>query len=92
MKKEIAEMLVQYNTDLRLYENYSGRGMYGKNTTGISCENMAQVMEAVGNAFYGMIEDAMVDGEDYDPTEAENLTDVLTNLRTDSLGLGIIVY
>lgn len=92
MKKEIAEMLIQHNSDLQLHEDYSGRGMYGKNTTGISCENMAQVMEAVGNAFYGMIEDAMVDGGDYDPTEAEDLANALADLRTDSLGLGIIVY
>lgn len=92
MKKEIAQMLVQYGSDLRLHEDYSGRGMYGKTTTGISCDNMRQFMEAIGNTFYGMIEDAMVDGEEYNTSDAEDLVDVLSNLQTDNLGRGIIIY
>lgn len=93
MKKEIAELLIEHNRDLNLYENYSGRGMYGKTTTGISCDDMAQVMEAVGECFLDMIYDASsIHNDTYDTSDAEDLVDALTNFQTDSLGLGIIVY
>lgn len=93
MKKEIAQMLVQYGSDLKLYEDYSGRGMYGKTTTGISCDDMAQVLEAVGECFLDMIYDASsIHNETYDTSDAEDLVDALTNFQKDSLGLGIIVY
>ena len=91
MKKEIAELLVD-GFILKLHENYSGRGMYGENTAGISCDNMRQFMEAIGNTFYEMIEDAMIDGEEYNTSDAEDLVDVLSNLQTDNLGRRIIIY
>ena len=92
MNKEIAEMIVGYSDDLSLHEDYSGRGMYGKTTTAITCDSMNDLMEAIGECFYDMVLGAMSDGNDYDETNAVELTKVLQNLRQDSLGMGYIFY
>lgn len=92
MNKEIAEMIINYGNDLSLYEDYSGRGMYGKTTTAIKCDSKDDLMEAIGELFFEMILDAKDMGDDYDTTGAKELKDVLANLRQDSLGLGYIFY
>jgi hypothetical protein len=92
MKKEIAEMLVDFNPDLQLYGNYFGRGMYGETTTAITCDNIRDFFYAVGDLMYEMILDAMHDGEEYDTSDAEELRNLLSNFRQDSLGMGVIIY
>lgn len=92
MNKEIAEMLINYGNDLSLHEDYSGRGMYGKTTTAITCDSMNDLMAAIGECFYDMVLEAMRDGNVYDETNAVELTSVLSNIRQDSLGRGYIFY
>jgi hypothetical protein len=92
MNKEIAEMLIDYGNDLSIHEDYSGRGMYGKTTTAITCDSKDDLMEAIGELFFEMILDAKDMGEDYDTIKAKELKSVLTNLRQDSLGRGYIFY
>ncbi len=67
MDRNLAEKLVEiieYNDDCKLYEDYSGRGMYGKTTTGISTnasmdsmlcmviENADQFVDENGDALF----------------------------------------
>ena len=92
MTKELAELLVNNGSDLRIYEDYSGRGMYGKTTTGIQCDDIKDFLDAVGETFCNMVSDASFEGEDYDMELADELKDLLTNHRQDSLGLGYIIY
>ena len=91
MKKELAEILVDYG-DFEIYEDYSGRGMYGKATTGIQCDSVEEVLGAVGELFFTMILDAKDEGEDYDTEMADELKEFLANYQYDSLGVGYIVY
>lgn len=92
MKKEIAEILVDYNGNLQIYEDYSGRGMYGKTTYGIQCDDVKDFLDAVGEYFFEMILDAKDEGDDYDTEMAKELKDALSNYQYDSLGMGYIVY
>jgi hypothetical protein len=92
MNKEIAELIVGYSDDLSLHKDYSGRGMYGKTTTAITGDSMNELMAAIGDCFYDMVLEAMSDGNDYDETNAVELTNVLSSIRQDSLGMGYIFY
>lgn len=92
MKREIAEMIVDQGYDLQIYGDYSGRGMYGKTTTGIQTDDVGKFLEAVGQAFVDMISDATLDGENYDMTMAEDLQETLSDYKQDSLGMGYIIY
>ena len=80
MQKLLAEKLCECHEDFKLYEEYSGRGMYGTKTTGVKCGSIAHVLEAtIENA------DAFLDEEGYPLFE-------YLDLKWDSLGLGYIVY
>lgn len=92
MKREIAELLVNSGYDLQIYEDYSGRGMYGKTTTGIECDSINDFLKAVGEAFCNLVADATMEGEDYDMTMAEYLQETLCNFTQDSLGMRYIIY
>ncbi len=82
MKKELAEKLVEihemYDEDCTLHETYSGRGMFGSKTYGIStkCDMMSMIIECA---------DLFVD-EDGEPLFGNG------RMRTDQLGLGMIYY
>ena len=89
MDAKVAECIVEAaqneGHEIDVYEGYSGRGMYGSETTGIRCDGMRALL--VGVALHCGNLDA---GED-----SEALEDVVTamnGLRQDSLGMGIIVY
>jgi len=89
MKRELAEIIVEackmYSIDATIYEDYSGRGMYGRKTTGVEIDNagLAYVMSTlIANA------DMLVDCEYNYPEPLFGDED----LRTDSMGLGTILY
>lgn len=92
MRKEIAEMIVDYGSDLKLHEDYSGRGMFGNTTTAITCDEVDDFFSAVGDLMFDMILRAMRKGMEYDIKDAEELRDLLSTFRQDSLGLGRIIY
>jgi len=69
-----------------LYEGYSGRGMYGKETTAVTFDSESDAREAMLQVAYYAGGEA---GED--PTAEEVLED-LKKARFDSLGLGVVVY
>lgn len=71
--------------ELRLREDYSGRGMYGETTAAIVADNIGEFMAGLAR-FCG----------DLDPCEQDSDIEetVLTvmNLRTDNMGRGIVLY
>ena len=46
--KFFIEEYVDSETEVKIYENYSGKGMFGKTTTGIEVENPYAVFFALG--------------------------------------------
>jgi hypothetical protein len=83
------------------YDNYSGRGMYGKQTTAVTVEESYQIKE--------IDEGVSIQAEresDYDYYEGKTDEEILSelifhgkyregeinNFRTDSLGMGCIIY
>ena len=65
----------------QLREGYSGRGMYGRETTGIVCDDVIPVLAAVAN------EVSWMDSDDISVDLSK-----LAQLGTDSLGRRIILY
>jgi len=91
MKKAIAEFIVDTigcEEDAKIYEDYSGRGMYGETTTGIVCSNPMAVTEALIEALLNTDEDEVETlNEQYNEDEDDR-----TSLSFDSLGHDYIVY
>jgi len=85
MQIELAEKLVGVLGDMghnaRVYENYSGRFMYGKSTTGV--ETDAPITEILRSVI--MFADEFVDG-DY------AIFEEIDGIRVDNLGLNMIYY
>ena len=85
MKKSTAELIVEASDNLELYEDYSGRGMFGSKTYGVTGK-YASFVVAVADASATVVEDH---GKS---TEWEEFIEDLENLRTDSMGLDSIFY
>ena len=84
--KAIVEVLEDEGVEVELREGYSGRGMYGRMTTGIVIDNPMKIMLAIMNApevFFNTNDD----GEWID-----SVFDVPPCLNFDSMGLKTIVY
>jgi hypothetical protein len=80
MKKETAELIVNKSGLGELYENYSGRGMYGRKTTGIVFSSQE---------FFEAIAEIIIYG---DEEEREELAEYLTEIKSDNLALDQIYY
>lgn len=79
MKQEIANCIMEHgNGDCEIYEGYSGRGMFGKTTYGITCDSISSFISSCINA---AIQEPEIMGD---------FTDEPFNI--DSLGLDVIVY
>jgi hypothetical protein len=80
MELKLAELLESHNYGIEIRE-YSGRGMYGKSTIGIVCDE-SDIFEALAGVMeYG------------DEEEREYVADNIRNgFRTDSMGLSTIYY
>ncbi len=77
--KKAAEMA---GIEIEVYEGYSGRGMYGRKTTGLS-GSKSDIVKATAMAFFSM-------GEAGDPDGEEMLEDL--DWAWDSLGRDEIAY
>lgn len=77
MRKEIAEIIAEQDPDLEA-RTYSGRGMFGEETHGIVYDNLGDVLDAIISASINY-HDLMVDAS-------------LSNIRTDNMGLSMIMY
>ena len=102
MEQQIAELIVGFGNDLRIHENYSGRGMYGSTTTGVTGSH-SDFMNAIGEAFNELVQRAFcvdpnseekIDTDEYAEVEklTEELSGVLGAMRTDSMGYDTIFY
>ena len=53
MDKEIAKVIVKAchanGYEAEIYEGYSGRGMYGKETTGVTANSKSELIESIIN-------------------------------------------
>jgi hypothetical protein len=80
MNKRLAQIIAD-EADGQVYEKYSGRGMFGKETTGVVVEDLGKVMSALysASAHIGELRD-------------EGELDQVEKFRWDSMGLDIIVY
>jgi len=94
MDRELAETLVQAledeGYDVSLYESYSGRGMYGKETSGVvlnDCGITEALSAVINNA-------TMFIAEENEPIEFFDLSERFDcrGFRQDSMGRGIIIY
>ena len=87
MNKQLANKLIEASNDLgadaKLYEEYSGRGMYGETTCGVSFRDTRDMFCCI----------AYVAGE-FEPgsCEVEDMQDDLSSLRVDEMGRGTIYY
>lgn len=79
----IAEQAGNFGEDVRLYENYSGRGMLGDTTTGIvmsSPQAFVTLVLCMNEAIHQAVEDGVIGLYEFD------------QIRWDSLGLDWIIY
>lgn len=90
MKLEAAKEIVDCSDgNCELYENYSGRGMYGKSTTAVTFDNLGEFIcsAVIAGKYIAMA------GEDGNPElEHEEFCEELRTLRFDQLGKGQIAY
>lgn len=82
MREEIAERLGDEGGEVR--DDYSGRGMNGKTTHAVTFDSAWDYERALVRAAYEL----GVRGSD----DVEGVLSGLDSLRTDNMGLGIVVY
>lgn len=81
MELKLAEILAEHNFDIQVREDYSGRGMYGKTTTGVVCDD-SEIFEAIASIMTECNED-----------EREYVANQIRyGFRTDSMGYNTIYY
>lgn len=92
MNADKAQILVGFiqgeGYDAMIYEGYSGRGMYGQETTGIDTDMRPQ---DVKEKLEKRIEELGDQNNEDDNAELEDLESI-GDFRSDSLGLGYILY
>lgn len=79
MDAQAAEIISSYAGEI--HKNYSGRGMYGDKTTGVTFDSQSDFHSAIGEIM-----------EHADEEDRQTVGKALQNLRSDSLGRGIIYY
>lgn len=100
MNLEIAKLICECS-DLEIFEDYSGRGMYGRTTTAITADSLPQFLEAVSMAYHDLITNALdIDPENSDYHDecdlilerSQILGRTLESIKIDSMGMGMIFY
>jgi hypothetical protein len=80
---QLLHKIMEYDYDIRIMEDYSGRCMYGKGTTALTGDfRMADVLSSVLNA----VATGCLFEEDF-----EDIGDQF-DFRQDNMGLGIVIY
>lgn len=80
--KELVEELLVYGCEARVMEDYSGRGMYGKSVPAIILESHSDILTLAYLA--GAKSESGADNFEMSIDELPT--------RTDSMGLGVVVY
>jgi hypothetical protein len=81
MELKLAELLEMHSCEIEVREDYSGRGMYGKSTAAIVCDE-SNMFEAIA----GIMESG-------DEEEREYVADnIRYGFKTDSMGYSTVYY
>jgi hypothetical protein len=72
------------NQDLDIRENYSGRGMYGRETAGVVVDSQTQLLADVLNYFVNRNPVAL--------SEESEESEEFPNFRVDNMGHSVILY
>jgi len=100
MTKELAEFLAlaaqENDQEVKIYKNYSGRGMFGRTTYGVTCDSASSLLSAVLEYFKNNIVETEDEEGDSTPSEYEgkNLSEIeFSEFSTDNMGRDkIILY
>jgi len=87
MKLEHAELLADelgMLIEVELRENYSGRGMYGENTSGIVVDSMNEFLRGLG--------EYLKTADESDLDKIKEIGAAIKRIKTDSMGYSIIIY
>ena len=87
MKPETAQLIFDELEDGSLYENYSGRGMYGSMTTGVVVNEISDFIVAAVAASYSMGLNAH-----REPRAFTEFTQEIKSVKFDSMGKNFIFY
>jgi len=77
MQKEIAELIVEEDTELELINDYSGRHMYGATTHAIIARSISEFMENLVHAA---------------AKNPETFLNANPGFRTDQMGMDVVIY
>lgn len=101
MELEIAKRIVKagedMGLDISLREDYSGRGMYGKKTTGIITDQFGNIIQATAAAAVDLqkendyFESLTEDQQQNPPMAVEYFLDNL-DFAKDNMGYDLIIY
>jgi sugar phosphate isomerase/epimerase len=98
MKIEIAKAIVEtaeeLGIEINLYENYSGRGMFGRTTAGIVYDKDGDLLQAVAKAakvYTEITDEARENGIEL-AFDVDDFIHGLKNLSSDSMGRSTIIY
>lgn len=84
MNADFVKLLNEFNPDLEIRENYSGRSMYGKTTHAIVCDCQSEILSTLADMF---------DRFDKDDEEFQICLEGLSQGWTvDSMGLQKVFY
>lgn len=90
----IAESAIKIGIELRLRGGYSGRGMFGRETTALQYPSEGTLLKAIVQAAADIAlleEDAKKDG-DPPPCSLQDLMDDLAASRRDQMGYDEVIY
>lgn len=81
LAETLKNAMLDMGEECRIYDNYSGRGMRGKSTTGIVVDNITDLITAIlVNAYY------------FVNSEGESIFEDINYLKIDNLGMKTIIY
>jgi hypothetical protein len=87
MKLEHAEILrdeLSMLIEIEVYEEYSGRGMFGDTTSGVVVDSLSEFISAIGDYL------SSADADEIDTVRA--IGSAVKNISTDSMGMSVIIY
>ncbi len=102
MKKAVAEAIVtagqQIGHEIKLYEGYNGRSMYGATTSGVVYDNEGDFLQSIAQAVLNIKED-----QDYrenlpenpqaeEPLDTDTFIENLATIRKDNMGYSTVAY
>ena len=78
MDSEVAKQIVDHSDDCKLHESYSGKGMFGEETTGVVAPSFEEfVKSAIGATM----------------THSDTMDGIFdSSINSDSMGLDVIFY